>query len=317
MTTIRPFVDIAMRRVVGATAADRVDSMLGSIRLSTRIWFDVLAPLTMFCVLFTHWVALWKVLTGGLVILALHIGATFVNDAMDTDVDAASSEKSRATRALVTGRGRATDFIVIGAGLSAVGVGLAFALSPLVGVLVVGVVAVTTAYNTPPLRLSGRPVWAQLMWFAIWLLMFGLIGSVVDTEKWARAWPFGVFVAVFMGIGEGIAQDVRDADNDGAGGRRTTPVVFGVARSCRVATAAQAIAIGPWLLFCGRYPMPSAVIALGTSVLVVWVVVMVRLTRRLALGFDKAAAKWTHVGSIVVFGVLNLLTLAGILLPRG
>ncbi|MBF6331958.1 UbiA family prenyltransferase [Nocardia transvalensis] len=306
-------IDTAVRFAIGPTQAERVSSLLWSARISERIWFDILPPLTFFCVLYTQWVPPWKILVGGLALGTIHVGATLVNDAMDVEVDRASSEKSRSERELATGRGRAGDFIVLGALLSLTGIALGFALSPLVGALVAGAVVVATAYNVPPLRLSGRPIWPQLMWPTIWLLIFAIAGLVIETGKWHIAWPYAVFVALFAGLGEGIAQDVRDADNDAAGGRRTTPVVFGVRRSCWTAWAAQIAGLPAWLLFCVLYPMPLIVAVVGAAILLGWGIVLATLTRTLSVGFDKRAARLTHVGTISTFAAMNVVTIAGVI----
>ncbi|WP_225726819.1 MULTISPECIES: UbiA family prenyltransferase [unclassified Nocardia] len=313
VATARTFIDTAVHRA-GPSVAVRAAGILRSTRVWTRLWFDVLAPLAMFSVLFTHWVPLWKILVSGIVLGAIHLGSTLINDAMDVDIDSASSERSRYARVLVTGRGRAGDFIVCGALLSLLGIGLAFLLSEFVGALVAGAVAVATAYNVPPLRLSGRPIWPQLMWPTIWLLMFGIAGQVIETDKWSRAWLFAIFVALFMGVGEGITQDVRDLDNDAAGGRRTTPVVFGVTRVCLVALTAQAVGAACWVWFCVSYPLPVWILIAGDAVLAGWLTQLAGLIRRLDAEFDKDTAKYTHVGSIYVFGALNVITILGVLL---
>lgn len=289
-------------------------SLLRSSRLSTRLWFDILAPLAMLVILTDKRIGSSTVVIGALSILALHLGSTLVNDAEDVAVDAASGEPSRYNRVLITGQGRKFDLLAAGVILLTVGVGLAFALSVRAGVLVLVSVAVATAYNTPPMSLSGRPVWPQIVWPSIWLLMFASIGTVVETDHWRTTVPFAIFVAVFMGVGEGITQDVRDVDNDAIGGRRTTPVVFGVWKSCIAALLAQSVALGPWLWFCAVYPMPLFVVISGTSVLVGWLVAFAFLARRLKDSFDKNAAKWTHVGPIAAFTVINVLTIGGGLL---
>jgi purine-cytosine permease-like protein len=67
-----------------------------------------------------------------------------------------------------------------------------------------------------------------------------------------------------------------------------------------------------WFATSYRLPVPAAVVAL--AVLVTWMAYLGMLTRRLWHGFDKPAARMTHVGSILVFTAVNLITSLGVLL---
>jgi len=91
-------------------------------------------------------------------------------------------------------------------------------------------------------------------------------------------------------------------------------VVFGVWKSCVAALVAQTVSLGPWVWFCVVYPMPPFVVIIGTLVLLAWLVAFTVLSMRLKESFDKNAAKWTHVGSIAAFTVINVLTIGGGLL---
>jgi 4-hydroxybenzoate polyprenyltransferase len=122
-----------------------------------------------------------------------------------------------------------------------------------------------------------------------------------------------VFVAVFMGLGEGITQDVRDVDNDEAGGRRTTPVVFGVPTTVTIAWVFQVLSIGAWIWFSAEYPLPLLWAVAGTVALVAWLVWFAKLVVILRARFDKRAARLTHVGPMFALTAVNLCALAGVL----
>lgn len=305
MTAVRTAEEVTL------TYRDRALSIVTSTRPITRVWFDLLAPLAMVSLLVTEAIPLQTVAVGAAVILLLHVGATLISDSTDVDVDAASPERSRAQRVLVTGRGRSGDFRRCGAAMLFAGIGLSFLLGPTVGLLMVIGAAIAWAYSSAPLSLSGRPLWPQLIWPALWTLMYTAVAVSCHSDQWRAGVGFAIFVALFMGVGEGITQDIHDLDNDAAGGRRTTPAVLGVTRSVWVALAAQTLAAVAWLWFCVRYPMPWYSAVFGTLAVATWLAVFVVLSRALGRHYSKAAAKWTHYGSICAFSAVNVAVIAG------
>lgn len=295
------------------TYGARALSILTATRPITRVWFDLLAPLAMVSLLVTAAIPIQTVAVGAAVIILLHVGATLISDSTDVDVDAASEEKSRAQRVLVTGRGRSLDFRWCGAAMLLGGLGVSFALGATVGLLIVAGAAIAWAYSSPPLSLSGRPFWPQLIWPALWTLMYTAIAVSCQSDQWRNGVGFAVFVALFMGVGEGITQDIHDLDNDAAGGRRTTPGVLGVKRSIRVALAAQTLAAAAWMWFCIQYPMPLYSTIIGTLAIVVWLGVFTAQARILQRSYSKSVAKWTHYGAIYAFSVVNVAVIVGTL----
>jgi 4-hydroxybenzoate polyprenyltransferase len=116
-----------------------------------------------------------------------------------------------------------------------------------------------------------------------------------------------------MGLGEGITQDVRDADNDRAGGRRTTPVVFGVPATVTAAWVCQLASLAAWVWFAATYPLSAVPAILGGLAIAIWLVYFLQLTRRLRQRFEKASARMTHVGPIFVFSIVNICVIVGVL----
>jgi 4-hydroxybenzoate polyprenyltransferase len=257
-----------------------------------------------------------ELVVGGAITLCAHLGATLISDSADVDVDAASVEGSRSTRVLVTGQGTTRDLTIFGYFLLAMAVLCAFYFGYFVGTLVLVAIMIALAYGSRPLLLSGRPIWPQIIWPVLWLIMYALIAHICQSTLWLSGIGYAIFVALFMGVGEGITQDVHDLDNDMAGGRRTTPGTFGLTVSLVIAIAAQTFSLIPWLHFCLRYPMPLAFTALGTIVLVGWLAILAALTRQLLTGYSKTAAQWTHHGSICSFSVINILVISGSLVVR-
>lgn len=291
-----------------------VAGLLRSARPSTRVWFDLLAPGAMLT-------AVWdgarvpplRIVLVFAVAVLFHASANFLNDANDTAVDAASAEPSRYLRASITGEVAVRDLAVAGWVLVAVCVAVS-ALLPWPTVLLVALLAVlSAAYNCPPVRLSGRPYVLQVFWPAVWALMFACCVLATGSAHWRRSLPFLLFVALFMGVGEGITQDVRDVDNDAAGGRRTTPVVIGLRASTAVAWVAQFLSLGAWLWFARNVRLAPVWTVSGGGALAVWLAAFAWLARGLWHGMDKRSARLTHLGPIAAFSVVNVIVvLAGL-----
>lgn len=300
-------VDTSVQQRTGqAVWSGRLLGVVRSTRFSTRLWFDLIAPAAMLMALRNGPLPLVPTLKVLGVAVLLHAAGNYHNDINDEPIDAASSERSRTERAILTGRVSAGDLRVAGWVTTLLSVVLA-ALLPWPAVLiVVAIVALSVMYNFNPVRLAGRPVILQIFWPVIWALMYVLCGVAIQTTHWWRVVPYLVFVALFMGVGEGTTQDIRDADNDAAGGRRTTPVVWGIRASAIFALAVQAISVAPWIWFALTYRLPIVATVAGTAALALWLAVFTVLTVRLSKSFDKSAARLTHLGSIHTFTAVNL-----------
>ena len=126
--------------------------------------------------------------------------------------------------------------------------------------------------------------------------------------------PYLVFVVMFMGVGESITQDIRDADNDAAGGRQTTVVQYGVPCTALFAWTMQALSLLAWIWLMLTYPLSKVSGMLALFVIIAWLFYFWRLTTRLRKTYNKAAARMTHVGSIITVTIVNLITIGGLTL---
>ncbi|WP_343575071.1 prenyltransferase [Mycobacterium sp.] len=247
-----------------------------------------------------------------LVVLALtlfHGGQTLFNDVADVAVDRASTERSRQDRALVVGALSRNELVVVGTIL----VGAAGAVSLLLPwtnrIVFLIALPVVLSYNFKPVGLSGRPLATQVFWPVTWVLMYAYCAGGLDFDGWRRGLPYLAFTIVFMGLGEGLCQDVRDVDNDEKGGRRTTPVRFGASRTSTWALLAFVASIGPWAWHVWRSGMPPAIAAAGFACLGAWAVVAWLSVRRLHVSYTKKDGKLLHGGSIITFTAINAITL--------
>lgn len=292
---------------------NKLRGLAESFRPTTRIWFDTIAPLAFVTLLTAGGASPDAGLVAKIVVVAVlfHGAGNYLNDVTDVEVDRASSESSRNQRAIVKGEITRRD-LILGA---AIMIGICFGIAATISLEVVGLLVVLTllniAYNMPPVHLSSRGIVLELYWPLIWLFMFGMsaVALEVSESAWQAAFPYYLFTAIFMGVGEGITQDIRDADNDAAGGRNTTPVRYGVPKSVVAAWIAHLVAIGIFVWFSIEFPLETAPAVAGIALLVAWQIYFARLASVLRKTFDKRAAKMTHQGPIAVFTVLNLLIL--------
>ncbi len=292
----------------------RIARLLSALRWSTRLWYDVLVPATMLVVMDG------RHLRGGLLgsvvgaVVLFHAGQTLFNDVADVAVDERSTEPSRHQRALVQGTASPRLYLAAGCVLL-LGSFLITLTLPWVCIGIFGLaLPLVLAYNFKPIRLSGRPLATQLYWPATWALMYLYCAGALGFRGWQNGLPYLAFIVVFMGIGEGLTQDIRDADNDAAGGRLTTVVRYGVARSAVAAWLAFLVSLAPWVWSTQYRGLPSAYGVSGAVILAAWLAVSLRPVMRLQATYRKVDGKLLHVGAIYTFTCLNLITVLGVLL---
>ncbi|MBI1925978.1 UbiA family prenyltransferase [Candidatus Poribacteria bacterium] len=293
----------------------KLKALLASLRISTRVWFDIVVPVTMLLLLKDNGASFARYAVTVAAVVAFHAGHTFFNDMSDIEVDRQSIEPSRNQRALVLGTLSKREMAVAGwllivLSLISVGVVLPWRSAILITVIAS---ALALAYNFEPLHLSARPLVKQLFWPVMWGLMFSFCAAAFPAGNWRKALPYLVFVVLFMGLGESLPEDIRDVDNDAKGGRRTTVVKYGVPRTAVFAWVFQALSLPAWGWLILTYPLPQVSGILSSFVIVVWLIYFGRLTLRLQKRYNKADARLTHIGSIIAFTLVNLITIGGVI----
>ncbi|MFI6041787.1 prenyltransferase [Nocardia sp. NPDC051321] len=278
-----------------------------SLRPTTRVWYDILAPLAMIAVQVGRdlpWAPSCLAISA---VVLFHGGQTLFNDVADIAVDQASSERSRQRRAFVRGALSRRELLVGGWLLVAAAGLLSVLLAPINQLLFLVALPLTLAYNFKPVGLSGRPLATPVFWPVTWVLMYLYCAAAIDFRGWQHGLAYLTFVAVFMGLGEGLCQDIRDVDNDAAGGRITTVVHFGVERATTWAWLAFALSLAPWLWHVYVSGMPVIGAVLGTGVLIVWLAAALRHVRRIHTRYRKEDGRFLHIGAIVTFSCMNVL----------
>jgi 4-hydroxybenzoate polyprenyltransferase len=121
-------------------------------------------------------------------------------------------------------------------------------------------------------------------------------------------------VILYMGIGETLAKDIRDIENDSQTGKNTTPVVFGYKHTTLISATAfnlgSCTIIGSSLLVPGHWN-PGLTAAL-VIVMTFWCARVISIARLLQASYSKTIARKLHVESIQVFIVANLLFIVGL-----
>jgi 4-hydroxybenzoate polyprenyltransferase len=292
----------------------KLKALLESFRVSTRIWFDIIFPTTMMLLVKENGTPFSTYAMTLAAIVSFHAGHTYFNDVSDVEVDRQSIEIGRNQRALVRGSISRREMAAVGWLFVALSIFFVMNLPWLSMMVVAAALPLVLAYNFKPIHLSARPLITQIFWPLVWVLMFFFCVAAVQSRGWGKALPYLVFVVMFMGLGESITQDIRDVDNDAAGGRQTTVVRYGVPRTALFAWTMQALSLLAWVWLMLTYPLSKVAGMLSLFVIVVWLMYFWRLTTRLRKTYDKADARITHVGSMITVTVVNLITIGGLTL---
>jgi 4-hydroxybenzoate polyprenyltransferase len=277
------------------------------------LWFVSLPTATM-----TLWLTSGSVDVARLILLLIvatlaDAGLTTWNDYCDVKTDGLSTEPQRNTRPIVAGlisarwAGTQVAVLLCAALIAASVVSFWFSLL-LAGFIVYGLI-----YSARPVYASGRPVISQIFWIVLWPSMYVGIALVMHGDI-RRGWLYILGVVLYMGIGETLAKDIRDLENDAQAAKNTTPVVFGHKYTATI--SAVAFVMGSVVLVGSTFLLPRGwnpgLTAALTVVLTTWSARVISTTHRLHQSYSKSAARSLHVESIQFFIVVNLLFIVGL-----
>jgi 4-hydroxybenzoate polyprenyltransferase len=239
-------------------------------------------------------------------------GLTTLNDISDRSTDRASVESQRHMRPLATGsvsvRGAYVQVVL----LETCALIAALAVSPIFLALVGLGVLYGVGYSVRPVYAEGRPVVSQAFWIAVWPAMY--IGVYIGVGgDFVAGLPYLAATVLFMGVGETLAKDLRDIDNDSLTGKRTTPVAVGVETASAVSAVALVLGSVAYVVAAATaHRGAPALLASITVVVGLWCGRALKLTRMLRSGYAKADARALHMGCIRVFLTANLLFITGL-----
>lgn len=283
------------------------------------LWFDIFIGLSAFTVLTKEMPGahfLLFILTS----LFADAAACTINDYGDVNSDSISTEGSRKLRPLCTGlvdkrAAKVQAYVLFGLSLV-----LAFTLDIYLFFFALALVLLSHQYSMRPLKMNGRPFISQLFWVMFAVLYYGAISSYLmryEGISWTDVMNGLYFLAVlvlFMGIAETLAKDLRDLENDGASGKRTTSVHVGN----RVASAASfvfsMVGISLW-----AYPFlfvhDTHLVLKGLMFLVYlsWTAASLFLCISLYKGYTKSRARELHVSYLLTLtSILAITFVAGV-----
>jgi 4-hydroxybenzoate polyprenyltransferase len=292
--------------------------IMGHIRLARPaqlVWLDICLSLCIFVGIVGEMPPafyLWFVLTAVLI----DAGACTLNDIGDLDSDKASTEGNRSQRPLVSGSVSRNAAWVQGIVLFAAGSTLAAWLSPWVLLFALLLVVLSYQYSFPPMRMDAKPYVQQLFWFTFGILYFlAVYAYVIEYSQpmkdfWIAAVGMIIGVQVFAALGETLAKDLRDLDNDRRGGKYTTSVHLGPYRTARYAFYLSCAGLTIWIysitVLYGNWGLAALVM---TIIAVLWTYVCFKLVRELTDHYSKASARKLHLGFISVFAMLLILSM--------
>lgn len=292
---------------------DRLRAHIRTARPATRLWFDTIMPITVMVVLTEGNLPLRNALLLVMVMVLFHWAATILNDVQDAETDCQSIEVLRRTRPIATG--------VISKRVAVLEVGIIGATSVIVAALVnwwlaaytLGYAVLIAIHELPPTRTQSRPILSPIAGIVGLVAILIPIGLVVGFGDLRHTWPFMLFLILYLGLGEMLIKDIRDMDNDAAGGKQTTAVHFGAGKATRFAAIANTITALPWLWFVSTYPAALPLpLWLATVVLLSWVAATWFAASRMEQAYSKPLARFLHRGSVATLTLINLLTAAGI-----
>ena len=299
----------------GSSLAARVMGHVRLARPAQLIWLDICLSLCIFVGIVGEMPPtfyLWFVATAVLI----DAGACTLNDIGDLDSDRKSTEGNRSDRPLVRGSVTRKAAWVQGMVLFAAGVVLAAWLSPWVLLFALLLVLISYQYSFPPLRMDARPYVQQLFWFTFGILYFLAVYSFVMAysqpmeDFWVAAVGMIIGVQVFAALGETLAKDLRDLDNDRAGGKYTTSIHLGPTRTARYAFYMSCAGLFIWIfaiiVLYGNWGYAALIM---TIIAVLWTVICFNLVSELTDEYTKASARKLHLGFISTFALLLILSM--------
>jgi 4-hydroxybenzoate polyprenyltransferase len=292
----------------GGSVLDLVLAHVRTLRPWTRLWFDTLTPLALIVVL-TGWDPPWgRAWLFVAVMNLIHGAATLLNDLQDVESDRASEELLRRTRPIARGvLSRRLVWWEI-----AVMTGLALLLAASMGwasfALWVVVCLLIAAHELPPVRTQSRPVLAQVVGLAMAFAIFGALIAAFGVDDAGTTVPYLVFVSLYISLAGTLVKDLRDIDSDAEGGKTTTAVAYGAAKTAALAAAAYLLAAIPWLWFvlAADGVRHEWLLWVASGLLLAWGATTAGLSRRFRRVAGQAERRFVHRGAIVVLSLINL-----------
>lgn len=281
-------------------------------RPSTRLWLDVLVPVAFMTTITAGDPDIRSVVFFCLTMACGHAAGNMLNDVEDRETDRRSSEPLRSKRPVAIGL-ISPRTAKIEAGVYTAIAAVSALLVSWYFLLIMFVMGLIVAFHEMgEKRVQTKPLVSNLYATGGMVVLWLGAASVAGDVQWDVAAAYILLMAVYLGPAHSLVKDIRDADNDEAGGKITTSVKYGASVAARYASWSYVAVVPAWalLVFTCDF-LPAWAIAAGSAVLVLWIAYTFVAARRLEAGFDKRTAINLHQGSMWTFSLMSIALLAG------
>ena len=279
-------------------------------RPAQLIWLDVFVSLAIYAILARHVPTLHYLLFIACAIIA-DAGASTINDLGDLESDRISTEDSRRRRPLPMGiatrKGAYRQAII----LFIIGLGIALYLSLFVFLFAFILVLISYQYSMGPWKLNGRPVISNLFWVSFAFLYYFAVAMYLVKydgllmENFYEGLYFLMSMVFFVTLGETLAKDLRDLENDRDSGRNTTPVYFGSRPTAAASFGFSVVGTITWAVGVLTVFDPHPFLQILVMVIVIiWNVICFYLCWSIFLKYNKKHAVALHRGFILTFTII-------------
>ncbi len=283
-------------------------------RPTQLIWLDVFVSLAIYAVIAQHFPKAHYLLFIITAVLA-DAGACTINDLGDLESDSKSTEPSRRLRPLPTGvisKNASKKQTII---LSGIGLAIALYLDVFVFIFALILVLLSYQYSMKPFKMNAKPVISNLFWVAFGFLYYLAVTAYLiryENIPWENVYNgiyFLITMILFASIAETLAKDLRDLENDRAGGRNTTPVYFGPKKAVVVSFIFSLTGLIAWATpFFTFYETHLISRILIILILILWNSLCFHLCRLIYIRYKKDDARRLHQGYILTFTYVLALT---------
>lgn len=288
----------------------RIYGHLVLMRPLQLFWLDIVAGLSGFVVLLQGFPDFPYVMLFFVISLLADAGACTFNDIADIEVDSKSIE-SRRFRPLVVGMVSVRSAWIQALLLYCVSAFLAFFINPAFFLLTILMLVWAFEYSFPPLRLAGRPYISQVYWIVFVCLWIALLTSYLELpfiKSIFNIFPYMLYMMLYLCLGETIAKDIRDWDNDKSAGKNTTTVAIGPARASNWSFILGILGCLAWFWAAINYQLHLFVIIIFSAIAIPTFYLFYQYRSKLQIEYDKVIGRNFHVTYLLSMALITILT---------
>ncbi|MFX1249477.1 MAG: UbiA family prenyltransferase [Promethearchaeota archaeon] len=292
------------------TLKKRIYGHLVLVRPLQLFWLDIVAGFSGVVVLLQGFPDFSDVMFFFVISLLADAGACTFNDIADIEVDSKSIE-SRRFRPLVVGTVSVRSAWIQGLLLYCLSAFLAFFINPTFFLLTILMLIWAFQYSFPPLRLTGRPYISQVYWVVFVCLWIALLTSYLELpfiKSFFDIFPYLMYMMFYLCLGETMAKDIRDWDNDKSAGKNTTTVVIGPARASDWSFGLGFLGCLGWFWAAISYKLHFFVIIAFGAIAIPTFYLFYQYRSKLQVEYNKIIGRHFHVTYLLSMALITILT---------